>query len=404
MALPAADSIGFRPLASIEPTRSITPLGDIRQESIDRLARLEIGKQFQGQILSRFDDGTFMIRIANASARIALPDGGQVGDNLQLTLLTTSPRPTFSLDAHTTNTSLTQETRNAQALYLSTAPEQMAVIPPEAAIDDGAASAALSVTGKLIVDLLGKATEAGASTSLLGTVPLLERTGTGTAIGVQQLATALQETLAYSGLFYESHVYQWANGERSLTDLLREPQAKGSKVSGSDAPNTPARMLDLPPEVMDTRRSLLEYFSSAPLSGNQPDMPLGLDPGTSQMVNLQLNTLEQQRVRWQGELWPGLPFEWEVGRDDQSTQPDTEDASQQQWQSMVRFNLPTLGTVAATLHLQGNRVHIQIRTDSEDSATALRRYAPKLASAMDAAGTNLDTLLVRRQDTSHDTT
>jgi hypothetical protein len=33
---------------------------------------------------------------------------------------------------------------------------------------------------------------------------------------------------------------------------------------------------------------------------------------SAQTINLQLNALEQHRVAWQGELWPGQHFEWEI--------------------------------------------------------------------------------------------
>ena len=47
MAIPGTDINGPRPLAAVESTRAITPLGNARQEDVDRLVRLEVGKQFQ---------------------------------------------------------------------------------------------------------------------------------------------------------------------------------------------------------------------------------------------------------------------------------------------------------------------------------------------------------------------
>lgn len=393
-AIPGVDSTGTRALRGIEPTKPITPLGDTGQESIDRLARLEVGKQFQGQILSRFNDGTFMVRIADTSARIALPVGGQVGDDLLLTLLGTDPRATFSLDAHTPGTGLTQEARNAQALYLSNATSQKPVLLPEAGVDGGAAPAELSSAGKLIAELLGAARDAGAATALVGKTPLASSAGT----GAPQLATALHDTLSASGLFYESHVHQWANGERPLTDLMREPQAKGSRAVTGDGAAQITPSTELSPAVLETRRNLLDYFGAAPLPSADRNLAGSIDPAAAQMINLQLNTLEQQRVQWQGELWPGQKLQWEVRRDDQPGQPMSDDPAQQQWQSMVRFSLPSLGMVSATISLSGDRVQIQVRTASEETAAALRQHGPKLASALDVAGTALENLVIRREE------
>ena len=40
------------------------------------------------------------------------------------------------------------------------------------------------------------------------------------------LASALSQTVAHSGLFYESHLVEFASGTRSLAQLLEEPQAR----------------------------------------------------------------------------------------------------------------------------------------------------------------------------------
>ncbi len=406
MALPGTNITGPRPLAAVESTRAITPLGDARQENVDRLVRLEVGKQFQAQILSRFNDGTFLVRIADTSARLALPAGGKVGDGLALTLLATEPRVTFSLDGQTAGVltegaagaaraDLAPGARIAQALYLSNTASQA---PGAAQAEGGAAPAELSNAGRLVDSLLNAAQQEGAATSLVGKTPLASAAGT----AAPQLASALHDTLAFSGLFYESHVQQWANGERPLADLLREPQAQLNKGQPSPiaAEADAALLAKMPSEVLEARRNLQEYFSAAPLP---PTAGLngagGLDPAAAQMINLQLNTLEQQRVQWHGDLWPGQPMEWEVSRQDQSGRgADKSDSGQEHWQSVVKFTLPSLGVVSATINLAGDRVQIQVRTASDDTVSALQRHGPKLASALDAAGSKLDGLTIRREN------
>ena len=385
---------GARPLGAVEATRAITPLGDVRQENIDRLVRLEVGKQFQAQILSRFNDGTFMVRIADTSARIALPGGGAVGDALQLTLLATDPRPTFSLDGHSAVGAAagTAAARIAQALYLSNANAQTAGV---ASADSGAASASLSSAGRLVADLLASARDAGASTALVGRVPLSDEPGA----AATQLASALHDSLSYSGLFYESHVHQWASGERALGDLLREPQAQGSATTTNAGGALPEAGVAAPPEVVQARRNLLEYFSTSPASAASPASgSVDIDAGAAQMINRQLHALEQQTVKWQGELYPGQPIEWEVRRRDEAAQSaggDTGSTPAQQWQSVVRFSLPSLGMVSATINLAGEHVRIQVRTENSETAATLRRQGPTLAGALEVAGATLDALNIR---------
>lgn len=406
MALPGTDITGPRPLAAVESTRASAPLGEARQENVDRLVRLEVGKQFQAQILSRFNDGTFLVRIADTSARLALPAGGKVGDALALTLLATEPRVTFSLDgqsagvlaqgaAGATRADFAPGARIAQALYLSHAPGQAT----DAAHATGsAASADLSSAGRLVDRLLAAAQQEGAATSLVGKTPLANAAGT----AAPQLASALHDTLAFSGLFYESHVQQWANGERPLADLLREPQAQlGKGRDATIAADTDAALLaKMPPAVLEARRNLQEYFSAAPLPPTPGSAGLqAIDPGVAQIINLQLNTLEQQRVQWHGELWPGQPMEWDVSRQDHSAgSKDWGADALEKWQSVVKFTLPSLGVVSATINLVGDRVQIQVRTASDDTTTALQRHGAKLASALDAAGSRLDGLTIRREN------
>ena len=65
---------------------------------------------------------------------------------------------------------------------------------------------------------------------------------------------------------------------------------------------------------------------------------------------------------------------------------------------MVKFSLPSLGIVSATINLSGDRVQIQVRTASDDTTAALQRHASKLATALDAAGSTLDALTIQREN------
>ena len=43
-------------------------------------------------------------------------------------------------------------------------------------------------------------------------------------------AALLKDAVSKSGLFYESHQAQWVAGEKSLVDILREPQGRLSEA------------------------------------------------------------------------------------------------------------------------------------------------------------------------------
>jgi hypothetical protein len=417
---PRADITGIRPVGPIETTRPTAPAGDARQEVVDRFNQASIGKLFQAQVLSRMTDGSFAVRVADTTMRMNLPVGMQVGDGLDLTLVATQPRPSFLLGNQT----------------------------------EGKTDASLSNAGKLINNVLQAAQKEGVPTALVGKTPIVSSPATSTT----QVATALKDTLAFSGLFYESHMAQWASGERPLADLMREPQAKNSNPSlvrtlllanASDADlespatsSAPTQSDGTPSAAAKPEGRAGENVRENQASGRQPTelpramqtsaaMPPSTDASPSEtagkkgplpdastavpssanaetatrpetlssesvrMISLQLEALEQRHVAWQGELWPGQPMEWEVTEEEPNRKSDDPEKS---WQSVIRFELPSLGAVAASIRLTGNRLQVQVRTGNEDTAFLLRAHGGELASALDAAGSPLDLLTVKRDE------
>ncbi len=194
----------------------------------------------------------------------------------------------------------------------------------------------------------------GAPLSLVGKAALMATPGADPA-GVAQ---KLRDAVASSGLFYESHVAEWAEGKRPLASLLLEPQMQ--RAAQGDAART------------------------------------GTDLASAQLINLQLHTHEQARVQWQGEAWPGQQMQWDIRRDaPEGQQQDGAEADEATaWRSSVRFQFPLLGDLAAQVVLQGGRVAIQLQAGSEDSAATLRQHAARLEAALDAAGWPLTSLSI----------
>src|SRR2546422_8559225 len=89
---------GVQAVAAIEPAR---PAGDARQEGFHRFAQIAIGQRLTGEVISRFDDGGFLVKIADTAAHMMLPARTQIGDSLQLTLVSREPQATFFLAAQT---------------------------------------------------------------------------------------------------------------------------------------------------------------------------------------------------------------------------------------------------------------------------------------------------------------
>lgn len=336
-----ADAQGLRPVATVEAILPAHSSDDARREQLDRLLRIPIGQSLKAEVLSALKDGSFLVKIGDASARMALPTGAKAGDSVVLTLIAREPRPTFSL-GH--------------------------------AVPDDAAD--LSNGGRLIDRLLQAFSQPGSKNLPPSEKPLLpyptaaaaavSDAAPAAAIDTPKLAAALRDAVASSGLFYESHLQQWAAGKFPVAEVMREPQAQIGR-----------------------------FF--------QPgiDATSGTDPRHQQMtaiVGAQFEALEQQRILWQGEAWPGLPMELRIEQDCSSQKHSQHGADAAPWQSEVRFELPELGEVTATIRLVGNGVQMTIRTQRQDAATLLRQHGPSLHQALDAAGSRLDSMQVSHGD------
>ncbi|MBV6321263.1 flagellar hook-length control protein FliK [Duganella violaceipulchra] len=232
-------------------------------------------------------------------------------------------------------------------------------------LDPSTPQTTLSNTARVLTTVLSTAQgSAGAQLALVGKSALFGNA----APAAEQLAQKLQDTISQSGLFYESHVTEWVKGERTLPELMREPQMQRMLQSGE---------------------------SAARAAANGPDL------SAAQLINQQLHTHEQGRVQWHGEAWPGQQMQWEIRRDRREGRKDEGNGAdgepEQIWRSGVRFRFPMLGAVSAAVTLIGGQVHIQVQADDGDSADTLRAYASVLEQAMEAAGAPLSSLTIAQE-------
>ena len=420
--LPRVDTT-IRPIAAIEAPSAAAIIGSAKQEIASRFDLLEIGKQVRGEILSRLSDGTFLVKLAGANARMTLPANSKVGESLPLTLLALTPRPTFLLEtgqgtATTTatlsrqdvvenvipspkqqttsllNNRVTPDVSESYVLEsdldpqrvilpskvplntasnIATEQRQIAPIVQNKAVLDTAGKLTeqpesninstptnFSDAGKLINKILSQAQQQGAPNTLIGTSPLLSNAEE--LKHPDRLAHKLQQTLSSSGIFYEAHVADWAEGKLPLAELMREPQAQSGTISTNIA------------------NAATEEQSNF-----------------AQIIHLQLDVLEQQKIAWQGQLLPNLPFNWTITRQDQHTQT-TADEPESSWQSVVRFELPNLGVVAATINFHGGHLQLFLSTDTEETVSKLKEHSFELSQALEDAGAPIKSLLVKRDE------
>jgi len=168
----------------------------------------------------------------------------------------------------------------------------------------------------------------------------------------QVLAQDLKHALDNSGLFYESHLKEATLGSRPWHQLLQEPQ------------NKPAFM---PPE----------------------------------MVAQQLQVLEQQRVVWHGEVWPGQTMQWQVNEQENSAH-SAEAPVLNSLQSDLTLQLPRLGEVSVKITMVNGRFSVRVEPTQTQALKEMQSGRSQLAMSLQSVGLKLESLQISRDDTAQD--
>jgi hypothetical protein len=192
-------------------------------------------------------------------------------------------------------------------------------------------------------------------------------------------------------LFYESHQAQWVAGERTLNELLREPQGTLSDQPQQNN-NVPAQAVDQSQKAQVMVN--LQTDSSTALAGKTADL---VHPDTLPLIQQQLQTLDTHQLFWQGQVWPGQQMDWVVEeRDEHGSGGEGEEFTQ--WQTRLRLELPRLGNVAATLAFTPKGLRIGLAAAYAPTLEMLKEEQGRLLKSMDAAGLPLLGITVEHDD------
>lgn len=164
----------------------------------------------------------------------------------------------------------------------------------------------------------------------------------------QALAHDLKHALEHSGLFYESHLKQATLGSRPWHQLLQEPQNRA------------------------------EF--SAP-----------------QQVAQQLQVLEQQRLSWHGEIWPGQTMSWQLSERSARHEKAEHPAESDHLFSNLQLTLPQLGVVAVRMTWLHGRLSIRVQATDADTQQQLHGARHQLLQQLTQAGVALDGLQVSQE-------
>jgi hypothetical protein len=335
-----------------------------------------------------------LLRLGNALVNATLPGAApQVGARLPLIYLgSQGGQPQFLLAPQQAAQAAAQSQLSGPGQLLGLLQQMQASASASAANTAAGASANASVLGA----------DARAATAAAAPV------WSNPAQPPQQAAHLLASALSNSGLFYESHLGAWAQGQQPLSTLLTQPQGKLSPLlqtatatpssssastaqAGHEAsaqPSPASAAIPFTQTASAPRHAALAAYQTVqagPQAASDPAaLAARLPAELHGVVQQQLQTLMQGQIVWEGLLWPGQTARW-------SLRPDPEDSSRRQgapersWSTQVELELPQLGQVQARLQLNGNRVDLLLRR-SPQAQERIDAALPQLRASLQSAG------------------
>ncbi|MDT8364758.1 MAG: flagellar hook-length control protein FliK [Nitrosomonas sp.] len=313
-----------RALSPVQPVSPVQPAPNATQSDTPAFTS---GQKYLARVEGRLTNGSSLVNVAGQLLDMRLPPAAaRVGNQLELTLVAQSPRLQFLLASNAPASSQT---------------------------------ATLSPIGQFLARLLKPETSVPAPSAPSHAAPLLSTPPTISA----PLPGILQQAIAQSGLFYESHIAQWANGRKSLDSVKQMPQGR------------------LP---VDT--TIADFENPSPANAK-----------VLSVVQQQLQVLETGQLHWRGDIWPDQAIEWMIHEQPAKSTSPTESAH---WQTRLRLQLPNLDEIDATLIIDAQGVRIKLNAREERAADILKQEQAALVAAMSAAGLTVQTIEIKQHDAS----
>lgn len=318
---------------------------------------LSAGQQLKGEVLAVRGGGRFMVQVADQMLEFSLPKGMRTGDRLTLFFITSDPRQTFLV----TRFGLPGDSR-------------------------------VSETGRWLSGFLGTSSETVPAREALGLLRILLG---GPPDDAAHVGATLQRGLRESGLFYESHLARWFGGEYALEDILREPQGQLSRLKQHGTSAMPAGGGQAPePPPADLKNTSLKAMEAAFHSaGNITVHDEVVDQSSRAVVRQQLEMLQSGQIVMHGELFGGQPFEWSVN--ERETRRNAVGSQERSWDTVLRVDLPHLGSITARVTLDGLRVAVEFRASDVSSVGVLENGRGGLEDQLQAAGLETGEIGVR---------
>ena len=102
------------------------------------------------------------------------------------------------------------------------------------------------------------------------------------------------------------------------------------------------------------------------------------------IVKEQLTALQSGQIIFRGDLVPGQRMEWTVR--EREARRNASGEQERSWETSLTLDMPKLGTVTASLKLDGTRVCIELGAPKPGSAERLKAGIALLAEQLEASG------------------
>lgn len=325
-----------------------------------------VGQKLPATVLAEVSPGVFNVKVAGQIIQMKLPSSIQVGDAVELQVMSLQPRLTFSLVA-------------SQSPPLSTSQQ-------------------LSVMARQLAAFAKQQPQSGrVSAQTVQRAPVM---ATGEPPQAQLLARLLRQAVNNSGLFYESHQAQWIKGEITTTQLMTEPQ--NQPLPPGDQGNVPGNLQLQSQGTVDSMASAVTAGAASPVStrlvpatASPADLATGALPVPQHLqalVQQQLSALETGRIFWEGQVFPQHWMQWNIWQEGGGAGSGSSGGGQEegdpahQWATEIHLELPSLGPVSARMRIGSTGVQLSLEASQPTTRDRLQQAAPSLVASMSAAG------------------
>lgn len=229
---------------------------------------------------------------------------------------------------------------------------KMAVLSLTQPAKQATSTADVSTAAKFINQALKQA-EANGLTGKYIAQTVITQTPKLTHLVSQQMKAAINN----SGLFYESHLREFIDGQRLLGSIKLEPQNLQHQMAQTLLPQ-------------------------------------------------QLHILEHQRLTWHGEVWPNQKMDWDIYVKQENKEGNQQPASESNIPiaSDLTLHLPNLGKVTAKISIQNGQMHIGLSAEQKAALQLLKEKSPSLVDAIERNGQQLEGLTLSAFDRRPDDT